>query len=389
MQLPPDPARPLTQWANFNTAQVEYLDAVRGLAAQIVLVQHAAMLCFRDVPGQIGNLGVVLFFLLSGFLITDTVRGRVQAGRFTLTEFMVSRATRIYMPYVPALLLTSVLDSIAVRSPDYVWRADFNLRTALGNLAMLQDFSVFQLLRRLGVPEQPWFIREFGSARQFWTISIEWWIYVCVGLAVALALGVRRRHWLIALLCFAAIEPLYNLVAGPGNTLTGYWLLGALGSVIYRRAPAIPLGPIALAAAALTVLRLLYTHWTVFDVVFVAGLGTLLWLPLLALRHRSGHMPLHRARLHRSAFHSYSLYLTHAPLLTCVALLAHGDLTGWRGMVVCVLAANVVALPFALAFERPQKRVRAWLLGRLQPRARVGLMRLGRPFPRAHPGTPP
>ena len=54
----------------FNRPQSAYLDGVRGLAAQIVLLHHALSYC---LPGSAiaglggGPLGVLAFFLLSGF----------------------------------------------------------------------------------------------------------------------------------------------------------------------------------------------------------------------------------------------------------------------------------------------------------------------------------
>ena len=221
-----------------NGAQSQYLDVVRGLAAQLVLLHHAAGYALPasglgDIGG--GALGVLAFFLLLGFLIADNVQSRLSVGRFSLTEFIVSRFTRIYLPYVPAIVLVALLDRITVLSPVYEYADDFTWPTAVANLFMLQDYPLFQILRRLQVPDQPWFFKTFGSGRQFWTVSIEWWIYLTVGLATYLAL--RRRSpplglWL--LLGFVAVEPIYNLVGGPGDSLTLTWLMGAAANVAYR-----------------------------------------------------------------------------------------------------------------------------------------------------------
>jgi len=310
-----------------------------------------------------------VFFLLSGFLITDSIRARLDAGRFSLTEYMVSRFTRIFLPYLPALLFVAMLDWFSSKSPSYEYGANLNWYTAIANILMLQDFSVFQLLRRLHVPEQIWFVREFGSARQFWTISIEWWIYVTVGTGIAIAAG-RHGHYksLIVLLCFSAIEPLYNLVGGPGNSLTGVWMLGAVTSLIYRKYHIKNISSawhyifLSGGLVGLAFLRLLYTQFKVYDIVFVALLCALLFLPIFAYRKSKGNGVGRYLRLDSLAFHSYSLYLTHNSIVILISIVAHKHLAGWWQFGLCIVLANLIAIPFAYAFERPQKRIRALLL---------------------------
>ena len=174
-----------------------------------------------------------------------------------------------------------MLDHFSQRSAAYEYAADYHWPTAIANLFMLQDYPVFQILRRLHVPEQAWFFKSFGSGRQFWTVSVEWWIYLTAGMATFLVL--RRRppspaQWLV--LGLVAVEPLYNLIGGPGDCLTLAWLIGGAANLGYRRIAADPRlaarsgrGPVALAWCALLVLasaRLLFTHGRIYDAVFAA-----------------------------------------------------------------------------------------------------------------------
>jgi peptidoglycan/LPS O-acetylase OafA/YrhL len=232
------PAQPLALPMRINAAQSGHLDLLRGVAAQMVLVQHALGLCFPDRGYEdygLGALGVQVFFLLSGFLITHSIVSRARTGSYSLTDFLVSRFARIYTPYIPAILLVALLDWFSSRAPGYPYGADYNLGTGIANLAMLQDFPLFQILRRLHVPEQDWFVKSFGSGRQFWTVSIEWWIYVTVGVAAFLALRRKAGVWLFAVLALACIEPLYNFVGGPGDSLTFTWMLGGLACLALAR----------------------------------------------------------------------------------------------------------------------------------------------------------
>lgn len=375
-----------------NPAQSRHLDLIRGVAAQLVLLQHTfgyfpphpALADFRW-----GALGVLAFFLLSGFLITGTIHARVAAGRFSLTEFSASRFSRIFTPYVPAILLVAVLDHVSSRSPKYGYAAEYTFGTAAANLFMLQDFPLFQILRRLGVPEQPWFFESFGSGGPFWTVSIEWWIYVTAGLGTYIVLrGVSRGRtpsaWLWALLLAVAFEPLYHFVGGPGNSLTGAWLCGAAAYAAYRRwivfRQAHPghwvgslLVPAWAGAVLLAVARLVFDRLRIYDLVFAVVLAAVLFLPLAIYAGAPRARPplLARLRLDALSFQSYSLYLTHAPILMLLYCFWEERIQGWPGVLFVVVGCNLFAILFAHLFETPHKHVRAVLLewvGRLRHR---------------------
>lgn len=75
------------------------LDAIRGVAVLLVLVQHFGLLG-RD-GGRAGQIGVTLFFVLSGYLITGLLLAeRRRSGTVSLRRFYVRRARRLW----PALI---------------------------------------------------------------------------------------------------------------------------------------------------------------------------------------------------------------------------------------------------------------------------------------------
>jgi peptidoglycan/LPS O-acetylase OafA/YrhL len=86
---------------------------------------------------------------------------------------------------------------------------------------MLQEHPLF--VGHLGIA-----FMSFGSARPFWTLAVEWWIYMFFGyvfLKILNKKAVNRADIAIALLF--GIVPAYNLVNGRGNGLFAYWLFGA------------------------------------------------------------------------------------------------------------------------------------------------------------------
>jgi peptidoglycan/LPS O-acetylase OafA/YrhL len=374
----PDPAlsaapRPALR---INMAQSAYLDAIRGLAAQLVLLQHLFTACLPNsgLDGHgLGAVGVLVFFLLSGFLITDSVAARVAAGRYDAREFLIGRVARIYTPYLPAIALVAVADWFSSRSPAYAFGRDYNLHTALANVAMLQDFPLFQILRRLHVANRPWFVKSFGSGRQFWTVSIEWWIYVTVGLGTTLVLRNRRSGApgaaFLAVLAFAAIEPLYNLVGGPGDALTLFWMTGGGAALLYRRfgrtLPSISGRIVPPCLAVLAGARLFFTHGVIYEPVFAMLLCGIMFSPLLHYRDAGAPGLATRLGLDRLSFPSYSLYLTHGSIVVLLILFCPGWTMGWRGLVLLVAVTNLFAIGFAAVFEAPHRRIRDLLLRRL------------------------
>ena len=81
------------------------IDGLRALAVLLMLVVH-----FELVPlGKAGFIGVDVFFVISGFLITSIVHSQLDAGRFGLRAFYIGRVRRL----APALLATLALTMAA------------------------------------------------------------------------------------------------------------------------------------------------------------------------------------------------------------------------------------------------------------------------------------
>ncbi|RZK84815.1 MAG: acyltransferase, partial [Methylobacterium sp.] len=72
------------------------IDGLRAIAVGLVLLVHMFPQAVRN-----GFIGVDIFFVISGFLITSILVRQLGAGSFRLTDFYVRRANRIF----PALIL--------------------------------------------------------------------------------------------------------------------------------------------------------------------------------------------------------------------------------------------------------------------------------------------
>lgn len=146
-------------------AKVEGLDGLRALAVMAVIIYHADIEHF--LPG--GFLGVDVFFVLSGFLITRLLFKELEAsGTISLAHFYIRRTRRL----LPALLC--VLSASALYTVWFARDAISALQSDL--LPALLYFSNFWQL----VDAQPYFER-FGrphALQHLWSLAIEEQFYL-------------------------------------------------------------------------------------------------------------------------------------------------------------------------------------------------------------------
>jgi len=159
------------------------LEALRGLAAGYVVLHHLLPQSWYVYGINVGILfrfgqeAVILFFLLSGFVIHYSfTRGRDKSFR----GYLLKRALRIYVPLI-AVLVTSYL----VASAHAGTLVDAHPEVLVGNLLMLQDW----------VWSKPnVVVRTYLGNTPLWSLAYEWWFYML--------------YW-----------PLWRLFAGPDDEI--------------------------------------------------------------------------------------------------------------------------------------------------------------------------
>lgn len=164
-----------------NSIQSLTLDIIRVFAAQIVLFGYAiSFFCINSTMPYIQNMGVVIFFILSGLIISYILIHKSKEG-YSFKEFFIERFARIYSGLIPSLIFIAIIDGIIqLYNPDYYKYSDYDIKTFFANIFMLQDYYVGHYFEQL-VPDS-FKITSFGSGRPLWTLAIEWWIYMFMGL---------------------------------------------------------------------------------------------------------------------------------------------------------------------------------------------------------------
>jgi peptidoglycan/LPS O-acetylase OafA/YrhL len=220
------------------------LEAVRGFAALYVCVTHMIHHDRMAFPGRValsfGQEAVIMFFILSGFVIrwaAGTQDTGVPFGRYFLKRFI-----RIYSVWGCAMLALCLIAWAEaghfVHQPAFQW---------IGNLLMLQDWSY----GRPAVICDP----LYGDT-PLWSLHYEWWFYMLFPLVNALTAVPWRVH---AVGCLAVANSiLYAFLPNPVSRLFVYlsiWWIGVHAAECLRssgtlrlRDVRIPLGYAALSA---------------------------------------------------------------------------------------------------------------------------------------------
>lgn len=193
------------------------LDILRGAAAFLVFFGHlrqSAFVAYSALPledhsplvlavfslARMGRESVMVFFVLSGFLVGGQLIRRLADGRFDVRSYALERSTRIFIPLIPACLLTYLVGRF-ILGDFLAWPQ------VLMNMVGLNGILAPTMARNVPL----------------WTLSYEIWFYLVAG-AFAYALYAKRVSWpAIAILTaglgvFTILSARYLL----------YWGLGAI-----------------------------------------------------------------------------------------------------------------------------------------------------------------
>lgn len=342
------------------------LDLLRGLAAMAVLVGHVRGSAFVEYgalpPAQqnpataaffaltrLGAESVLVFFVLSGFLVGGQVIARVREGKFDLAVYVVDRATRIFVPLVPALVLSAGVNVVVFGNPLDPFQLLVHVFGLNGVLAPTLDRNA-----------------------PLWSLAYEIWFYVAGG---ALGWLFARRGWTVA--AFLVIGAAALVFSELQARLLMCWALGALTGIVVldeRRAFGLGLIGAVVSVFGLACHQVGTTSKSLPSIVLVQPamaetiicLGICLLLP--ALRTLSVDAFLRRIGPFAAAMaaFSYTLYLIHNPINAALDLafstprMADLSLTSMVMFLTRLLVCLAAAGAFYFCFERNTPRLRRY-----------------------------
>ena len=331
------------------------LTGLRAVAVLLVVLFHAG------VPGfDAGFVGVDVFFVLSGFLITRGLMDQLEStGRIDLVAFWAARVRRL-LPAAATVIAGTVLASFVVLSP-FLWRSRLTEAWA----------STFYFANvHFGNDKQSYFGGEGieSPLLHFWSLSIEEQWYVVLPLAMTLTALVFRgdrkggvlRLLMVAVGCSFAMSIAATQVPRTATTyfssFSRVWELGAGGLLSLAGLPSVlqRIAPVARRVAGFLFIGL---SLVVVDPAAVYPGGVAL-LPvvgtLLVIDALGGPVgPLESKGARWLGAHSYSWYLWHWPVI----VLGEAALLRWAG----IEASVPVAASLAAASLLPTMACRRWI----------------------------
>ena len=216
-----------------------WLDLIRGLAALEVLMQHLRTLVFQnywDGPTSFfkkifyfitgfSHESVIVFFVLSGFLITGSIVNARKKGTFSSLNYGLDRLVRLWIVLIPGLVLTLIVDRAGIHwfgtNPAYLGNihytgnidvaANLNGPTFFGNIFFLQGILV----------------DTFGSNTPLWSLTNEFWYYILFPMIYFLfylkKIGIRVLLSILTIAIFFFI----------GQDILQYFLVWLIGSALF------------------------------------------------------------------------------------------------------------------------------------------------------------
>ncbi|MBZ9756902.1 acyltransferase [Mesorhizobium sp. ESP6-5] len=182
------------------------IDGLRAVAIVAVLFFHLRVWGFSG-----GFVGVDVFFVISGFLITRIVAADIESGRFSLARFYARRARRL-LPAFFTTLAFSCVAAFVLFAPQHLESFATSVLAAnfgLSNILFWRESGYFDLATRM------------KPLLHTWSLSVEWQFYLAWPplLSVLLALFPRRMVWLV--MAIATLSFCLVLVFQDGS----FWLL--------------------------------------------------------------------------------------------------------------------------------------------------------------------
>ncbi|MFG1179439.1 acyltransferase family protein [Xanthobacter versatilis] len=335
------------------------VDGLRALAIVPVVLFHIHLSAF---PG--GYVGVDIFFVISGYLITAILFRDIKAGRFSLLDFYDRRIRRIF-PALFVVLVATTLAAVFIMVPSDLLLYARSLRATtlfFSNIYFSKNLNYFQ-------PEA-----DLNPLLHTWSLAVEEQFYIFFPLILfALIRWVRpnllRPIILVLIVVSLAhaeirlsrnpIESFFSLPTRAWELLIGSALaLGLVPLVTPRKGALLSLAGLALIVCAIA----FYDRHTRFP--GLAALAPCLGAALIlhggacgatgvVQRMLASPVPVFFGRI------SYSLYLWHWPLLVLVGYYLERRLSPTEGLLIAAVSVGLATLSLFYVEAPFRKRHRA------------------------------
>lgn len=343
-------------------------DYIRFLAALAVVIGHGVARffgpysevnnptifekIFRVLLSGYGSPAVMVFFVLSGMFIGQSVIRQIDNGNFKAGNYFARRLIRLWLVLLPALVLTYFIDTLGV--------------TYLYSDGIYQENKVFGSINFESLGVDVFFSNLFflqtiiapnlGTNGALWSLANEFWYYVAFPLLYFAVFG--KAPLLNKLVLFALTSLLLYFIGADIAALFLVWLMGVVllymptASIFARNYKKILTFSTLLFIGTLLFVRLSSEFDSKYIERLVCGVSFAIFcFSLMKTEDKFSVTPKHQKVSYELAGFSYTLYLIHTPILClCRALLIDSEGYWSLNPVNALVFMGVVALILALAY---------------------------------------
>lgn len=340
--------------AAFNARETAHRPDIQGLRAVAVLsviLYHADE---RLLPG--GFVGVDIFFVISGFLITGILLRELEHGHMSIAGFYQRRVRRLFPALFVVLAASLIAGAVLLDPEDYGELS----RTAISTVFFVSNFDFYSL--------SGYFDGDAASKPLLhtWSLAVEEQFYILYPLFLALV-WTRLRKRVTLIFGVGALIAIAVSVWGAFQFPTAAFYLTpfrafelSLGALVALRAPSIQASQFwrdaasCIGALLIACSLALYHDHTPFP--GIAALAPCMGAALIIYAGVCGRSLAGRGlSLPTLTFFgaiSYSLYLWHWPLLAFARHYFHGAPTAWQAALL-IVAATFAATASWKFIEQP------------------------------------
>ncbi|MGC0153166.1 acyltransferase family protein [Chromobacterium vaccinii] len=327
------------------------IDGLRTIAVLGVILFHA----FPNSPFSGGYIGVDIFFVISGFLITSILLREQQTNTFSILRFYQRRVLRIFPALCLVLLSVLVVGFYLLLPSEYaalgkhvasgaLFSANFAYWYEAGYFDTSSEFKPLLHLWSLGVEEQFYIVWPLLLAMTHHRPKLFRLMLCCTGLT-SFSASVYLTYTHPAAAFFAPFSRYWELMAGGA---LAYWIRNGSLGVAHLKSPLAILGAFLCLAPMLILAKdALFPGWVAALPVFGAALliasGPSAWFNRVVLS----------SFLFRSiGLISYPLYLWHWPLLAYLHITQDGK-PSTEKVAMAIVATFMLSIATYFLLEKP------------------------------------
>ncbi|MEX3019848.1 acyltransferase family protein [Kluyvera sp. STS39-E] len=185
------------------------INGLRAIAVIIVVLFH-----LNIPPFSGGFIGVDVFFVISGYLMTSIITLGLESKRFSLYGFYLSRCKRIVPPLVVLCCILMALCFFII-PPDEYKKLSKHVFTSLffiSNLTYYKESGYFDLSS-----DYKWLLHT-------WSLSVEWQFYIIFPLALVAIHKFSSKYCKLIILLFTILSFVFSLYLSKKNLSLSYFL---------------------------------------------------------------------------------------------------------------------------------------------------------------------